>query len=345
MFKVGLHRPALAAWNGESDRPMQEPEGKIPRNLQPDPSDYAMDLDATLRAVVGLRAGIPADASTASSLGTERAGSGVVIRDNGLVLTMGYLIMEAESLWITSADGGAIPGHALAYEPESGFGLVQPLGRLAAPALDCGSAAAFKIGDSAILAAYGGRARAIETRLIARQEFAGSWEYVLDDALFTAPAHPFWGGAALIGADGRLLGIASLILQRGDAAGRRLDMNMVVPIDRLLPVLDDLLRYGHLNRPPRPWLGLYAVETEEALLVGELAAGGPAERAGLQPGDQIVAVGDEPVADLATLWRRVWASGPAGEALRLVIERESRQLHITVITGDRRRFLKAASFH
>ncbi len=87
---------------------------------------------------------------------------------------------------------------------------------------------------------------------------------------------------------------------------------MVVPIQLLVPILDDLLRFGRVNRPPRPWLGLYAMEDDEALVVGGLTDNGPADKAGLRTGDRILAINGAEVPDLAGLWRAVWASGPAG---------------------------------
>ena len=207
------------------------------------------------------------------------------------------------------------------------------------------AASAPEIGDRVIFAAAGGRAHAIATRVVAREEFAGYWEYLLDEAIFTAPAHPFWGGAALIGADGRLLGIGSLILQRGDRKSRRLDMNMIVPITRLEPILGDLLSYGRPNRPPRPWLGLYAVQTEEAVVVGGVSKGGPAERAGVQTGDQVLAVGDAEITDVASLWRRVWEAGPAGSAVRLHLARDAERITVGLVSADRNAFLRAPRLH
>ncbi len=239
---------------------MKNQDWEIPPKLQPAPDDYSFDLERSLRAIVNLKTYVAPDAFTAGTLGTERAGSGVVIRESGLVATIGYLITEAETIWITSSDGRAIQGHALAYDQESGFGLVQALGRLDLPALEMGDSDRLKVGDQVVFGAGGGRHHSIETRVVARQEFAGYWEYVLDDAIFTAPAHPFWGGGGLIGSDGKLLGIGSLILQQGDGKGQRLDMNMVVPIGLLTPIMKDLLSYGRVNRPARPWLGMLATE-------------------------------------------------------------------------------------
>ncbi len=362
---------------------MAKSDWDIPSELQPDPADYTFDLDQALSAVVGLRATAPSDAFTASALGTEREGSGVVIGDDGLLLTMGYLITEVETVWLTSADGRAIPGHALAFDGETGFGLVQPLGKLGLPKLDLGDSSKLALGDAVLFASAGGRRRAIETKVVGRQEFAGYWEYLLDDAIFTAPAHPFWGGGALIGQDGKLLGVGSLILQEGDAKGRRHDMNMIVPIDCLPPILDDLRRFGQVNRPPRPWLGVYAMEDDdmvvpidglrpilddlrrygrvnrparpwlgvyamedgEAVVIGGLADGGPADRAGLRTGDHVLAVEDEEISDLAELWRSVWACGPAGSRVTLMVQRDERRMPVSIATTDRRTLLKAPRLH
>jgi S1-C subfamily serine protease len=323
---------------------MPKAEWDIPLNLQPDPEDYDFDLERTLRAVVGLRANVPNDAYTAGSLGTERTGNGVVIREDGLVLTIGYLVTEAETVWLITADGRAVPGHPLAFDMGTGFGLVQALGRLDLPAIELGDSNKLPVGAEAIVAAGGGRHHAIEAKVVGRQEFAGYWEYLIDNAIFTAPAHPFWSGAALIGRDGRLLGTGSLILQQGDGT-RRTDMNMIVPIALLRPVLDELLATGHAGRAPRPWMGLYAMEGEGGLVVGGLNDDGPAAKAGVQQGDRILAVGDEEVTELASLWRKVWASGPAGATVLLRLGRDSGNVAVRVKTADRASFLLAPRLH
>src|SRR5205809_1706038 len=201
-------------------------EWEIPAELQPKPEDYAFDLDRALGAVLGLHATVPEDAFTAGTLGTERAGSGVLIRKDGLVLTVGYLITEAESIWLASSVGGAVPGHVLAYDQETGFGLVQALGRLSVPAMEMATGMRVGAGDRAILAAEGGRRHAVAATVVARQEFAGHWEYLLDRAIFTAPAHPFWGGAALIAGDGRLIGIGSLPVPHSNGRGLPRDVHV-----------------------------------------------------------------------------------------------------------------------
>jgi len=322
-----------------------ERDWEIPRELQPDPDEYSFDLNRALESVVALSSTVPPDAFTATTLGTERTGSGVVIREDGLVLTIGYLITEAEHVWLRSLGSRPTPGHALAYDQETGFGLVQALGRLALPSLPVGRSDSLRIGDSVVVASGGGRPHAIASKVVARQEFAGYWEYLLDDAIFTAPAHPFWGGAALIGSEGRLLGIGSLLVQRGDGQGRRVDINMCVPIDHLTPILNDLLTFGRVNKPSRPWLGMFAAEQEEGIIVVGLAKGGPAEKAGVQVGDRVVAVGAEESGDLATLWQNVWSAGTAGAEVRLSLMRDEITTTVAIRSADRAQFLRAPTLH
>jgi S1-C subfamily serine protease len=320
-------------------------EWEIPAEIQPKPEDYAFDLDSALGAVLGLQSAIPEDAFSAQTLGTERAGSGVLIRRDGLVLTIGYLITEAESIWLTSSVGGAVPATVLGYDQETGFGLVQALGRLSVSPIELGAGKRVGAGDRAIVAAEGGRRHAIAATVVARQEFAGHWEYLLDRAIFTAPAHPFWGGAALIAQDGTLIGIGSLHVQHSNGRELRRDVNMIVPIDLLPPILDDMLSYGRPNRPPRPWLGLYATEVDDSIVVAGISDRGPASKTGLRPGDRILAVRDEPISSLASLWRRVWASGPAGSEVVLQVARERETMQVRIPSADRSRLLKAPRLH
>lgn len=328
----------------QDDDSTQVPDWEIPANLQPDPEDYGFDLERTLKSVVGLRANVPPDAFTAGTLGTDRVGNGVVIREDGLVLTIGYLITEAETVWLITNDGRAVQGHALAFDQISGFGLVQALGRLNLPAIEFGDSDALKVGAEAVMAAGGGRAHAIEAKVVGRQEFAGYWEYLLDNAIFTAPAHPFWSGSALIGKDGKLLGTGSLILQQGDGK-RRMDMNMIVPVANLRPVLDDLLTTGRVAKPPRPWLGLYAMEGEGGLIVGGVSEKGPAAKAGVQQGDRILALGEDDITDLGTLWRKLWATGPAGTPVTLKLNRDGTPVTVRITSADRTSFLRAPRLH
>ena len=314
-------------------------------SMQPKTEDYGYDLDAALASMAALRATIPGDAFTAETLGTERAGNGVVIREKGVVLTIGYLITEADSIWLHLSDGRAVPGHALGYDQETGFDLVQPLARLDLPGLPIGQSSAAKVGDRVVVGGAGGRQRSVAAKIVDRQEFPGYWEYLLDDAIFTAPAHPNWGGTGLIGPAGDLIGIGSLHVERPREVGAAEHLNMVVPIDLLKPVLDDLLTYGRRNRPPRPWLGLYATEVQDRVLIVGLASRGPAERADLRTGDVVLAVAGTEVEGLADLFRRIWALGNAGVEVPLLIYRDGRTFEVRIPSADRTRFLKGPSLH
>jgi S1-C subfamily serine protease len=317
---------------------------EMPPAAQPKPEDYSFDLDGALAASVGLRAIVPADAFTAETLGTERTGNGVLIRD-GVVLTIGYLITEAETIWLHLSDGRAVPGHVLAYDQETGFGLVQALARVELPALPIGQSKAAKIGDPVVVAGAGGRKHSVVARVVAKQEFAGNWEYVLDEAIFTAPAHPFWGGTAMIGRGGELLGIGSLQVQQVRDTGTPEPLNMIVPIDLLKPILDDLLTMGRPNRPPRPWLGLNATEIDDKIVVARVSTSGPARRANLRTGDIVLAVAGNEVSDLAGFFRAVWSLGKAGVEVPLMVYRDGRTIEVRVTSGDRNRFLKGPSLH
>jgi len=316
----------------------------FPAEMRPRPEDWRFDLDRALESVVLLRAEIPDDAFTAPLLGTERAGNGVVIRDDGLVLTIGYLITEASTIWLTTNKGTVAGGFPVAYDQATGFGLVQPLGKLDVRAIGRGSAASCQVGANVVVAGQGGRPHALKASVFAKREFAGYWEYVLDEAIFTAPAHPQWGGSALIGSEGKLLGIGSLLVQEKIDAGT-IQGNMVVPIDLLEPILEDMVRLGRPNRPPRPWLGIYATEAGAKLAIAGLAPGGPAERAGVQVGDLVAEVAGTRPSSLADLFRRIWKCGTAGCEVALKLVREGKLVDARIVSGDRADFLKKPHLH
>ena len=316
----------------------------FPESLQPKADETQFDLARAMDAVVLVRTEIPEDGFTAGILGTERGGYGVVIREDGLVLTIGYLITEASKIWLTTNRGDVVAGYPLAYDQATGFGLIQPLGKLAAPHLNFGVVADVKVGDSAFVIGHGGRAHALKTRLIGKREFAGYWEYVLDEALFTAPAHPQWGGAALLDAQGDLIGIGSLLVQQ-EVKSESIHVNMFVPIDLLTPILDAMLKTGCSPYPAHPWLGMYTQDPEGKLVVGNVSSGGPAERAGVQAGDMVLGVGTERVHGLAELFRAVWKLGSAGVDVPLTLARAGDVLRITVKSADRNDFLKKPNLH
>lgn len=325
---------------------MSEPaEPVINPAHRPSPDDVPFDLDHALSAVVSLRVKVPEDAFTASSLGTERAGHGVLIGSDGLIVTIGYLIIEAESVWLVGVDGKAVSGHVIGYDQESGLGLVQALEPLNLPVVGIGDSDDLREGDPVILAGSGGIEQAVSARVASRHEFAGYWEYVLDNAIFTAPPHPLWGGAGLFGPDGKLHGIGSLFVQQVPPGEERFDGNMVVPINLLKPVRDDLLTTGGTRKPPRPWLGLYAVEAEGQFVVAGLANDGPAQGADVHVGDLIVAVAGQPVPSLAALFRSIWAVGAAGVEVPLTVLRDGTHVHIRVPSAARADFFKSPRLH
>ena len=314
----------------------------FPSPLQPNAAEAAFDLPRAFDAVVRLAARIPDDAFTAPILGTEREGNGVVIRDNGLIVTVGYLITEADAIWITTNDGRVAPGHPLAYDFATGLGLVLPLQPLGLAPMPLGTAIDVRVDDDVYVIGHGGRAHALKAEVFARREFAGYWEYLLDYALFTSPPHPEWSGAALLDAGGRLIGIGSLFVQEAEDDEVRKG-NMFVPIDELVPILDDLVRTGRPAAPPRPWLGMYANEENHRIVVGGLAPGGPADVAGVRQGDIVVAVADQRVSTLAELFRAVWKMGSAGTEIPITLTRNGATLPVNIRSADRNDFLKRPS--
>jgi len=318
-------------------------EWKVPPAAQPRPEDYSFDLDRALSSVVGIHSIIPADAFTAETLGVERAGNGVVI-GSGLILTVGYLITEAETVWLHFGDGRAVEGTPLGFDQETGFGLVQALAKLDLPALELGSSKAAELGERVVLGGVGGRTRSLAARIAAKQEFAGYWEYVLDEAIFTYPAHPNWGGTGLISAKGELIGVGSLQLERA-REGKNEHLNMVVPIDLLKPILDDLRKFGRVDKPARPWLGVYSTEIEDKVVVVGIAGKGPAARAEIKTGDVVLSVAGHNVSTLAGFYRKVWSLGAAGVEVPLTLYREGVTFDVRVNSSDRAKFLKAPRMH
>lgn len=322
----------------------QSQEWASPESLQPAAEDARFDLARALDAVVLVRAVIPQDAFTAGVLGTERGGYGVVIRADGLILTIGYLLTEASNIWLTTNRGDVVNGWPLAYDQATGLGLIQPLGKLGAPWLERGTTAGVAAGDPVTVIGHGGRAHSLKTNIIAKREFAGYWEYVLDEALFTAPAHPHWSGAPLLDSGGKVIGIGSLLVQQ-DVDGQQVHTNMFVPVELIEPILEDLLKTGRSARPARPWLGMYTQETEGSLAVAGLAPGGPAERAGVQPGDLVLGVAGTRTRGLAEFFRLVWRQGAAGVEVPLSLARAGDVLRVNVKSADRNDFLKKPDLH
>lgn len=314
-------------------------------DLLPKLEDFGFDLKNALSAVVALRTHVPEDAYTASILGDERAGNGILINASGLVLTIGYLVTEAETIWITGNDGQVVAGCVQGYDQETGFGLIQALGKLDLPHLDLGDSEAVSEGDRVVFAGHGGTQGAVVAEVIGVREFAGYWEYLLDEAVFTAPAHPNWGGGAVISENGQLVAVGSLFVQQSGDGEQPVDGNMAVPINLLKPILDDLLSRGSACRKPRPWLGLFGTEIEDHLMVAALSEDGPADQADVNVGDVLVKVAGRSVDTLADFFRQVWSLGPAGIDVPITINRDGETFELTIESIDRNSLLKSPRLH
>ncbi len=317
----------------------------IPKEWQPDPADYSFDLNRRLDSIVSIRTRIPDEGMTASMLGTERGGHGIVINDKGLIVTIGYIITEADSVWLVTNHGETIQGHVVAYDQRSGFGLVQALGKLDLLPVTLGSSASIGLGERMLVAGSGGIEYCTKVVMTGIREFAGYWEYLLERAFFTSPAHPFWSGAALLGENGNLYGIGSLIVQAVDSDGKERSVNMIIPIDELTHILDELIQYGQTTLPPRPWMGWYVQDTTEGPVVAGVVDNGPADEALIQSGDEITKINDIEVGDLASIHRAVWAAGEAGVTIDVEYLREG-VVDIAIVTSaDRNRLLATGSVH
>jgi len=288
-------------------------------------------------AVVSITAHVPEDAMSAGLLGTERVGHGVRIRPDGLIATIGYIVHEAENLWIGSRET-VVPGFVIGYDFDSGLALVKPSLPLHGPTMKLGRADSLTIGDAVTVVSSGGKEPVIEARVVAKQEFAGRWEYVLDEAVFTSPPHDSWSGAALVDRDGRLCGLGSLVIQGFEASGSSSTVNMFVPIELLEPIIDEICEHGRRSTPPRPWLGMLVHDDHNDLTVVGVYRNCPADKAGLRPGDVIVAIDDEPVEGLANMFRRVWSLGSAGVDVPLNVLRNTEKVQLKVRSGDRAGF-------
>ena len=317
---------------------------EVEKHLRPSADDLAFDLDQALSSLVVLRAKVPKDAFTAQTLGTERLGNGIVINESGLVLTIGYLITEAEEVTLITNDERRVPAHALGYDAVTGFGLAHALEPLDLPPLPIGDSRKLEGEAPVLVAGGGGRAHTVAAHLIGRAPFAGYWEYLLDEALFTAPGHPHWSGAALIGPTGALVGVGSLQMNQEGPGGHTQAINMSVPIELLPPILDDLAR-GRPAQAPRPWLGVYAHDSEGKVVVMDVSEGGPADRAEVRGGDVVLAVGGHKVASLAEFYTRLWALGPAGVTAPLRLRREGDVFEVMVKSGDRAARMKKRRFN
>ena len=297
--------------------------------------------EEVIGAIVGLRSIVPMDARTAPTLGTERVGSGVVIDEEGLILTIGYLILEASSVSVSTRSSSNIDAKIVAYDHATGFGLVRATKPLGVTKLEFGNSSDLKVGDPVLAISNGGAQPIVPARVVSRRDFPGYWEYLLEDAIFIAPPHRFFSGSALIGLENRLVGIGSLIVSDAAETGENSTPgNMFVPIDALKPILKSLVATGRDPNPSRPWIGVYTEEYRGHVFVTRVADDSPALRADVKPNDIILKVGDHRVSDMAAFYRAMWSLGEAGVSVPLLVLRDSETLSITVTSGDRYEWLK-----
>ena len=296
-------------------------------------------VEEILKAIVKIKASVPKEAFTAGTLGTEREGHGILIDEKGHVLTIGYLIVEAETVEVVGPDGKSVDATFVGYDQATGFGLVRAEKPLGAIPMKLGESSKVKEGDPLLVAGYGEADAVIASRVISRKEFAGYWEYLLDEPILTAPAYLNFGGAALIDPNGQLVGIGSLFTQMAIPGLGSISCNLFVPIDLLKPILDDLKAKGRSSKPPRPWLGINSEETHGRVFITQITRGGPAEKGGLKAGDLILAVDGKPVSGLADFYRKIWSLGAAGVDVPLRVLRGVEMQEIKIRSGDRYQFL------
>ncbi len=307
--------------------------------LVADASYAQMQAKEVLKAVVKVRAKIPDSAVTAPLLGTEREGNGILIDSDGFILTIGYLILESNMVEVTDPEGQVIKAKYIGYDYETGFGLIQAEKLLGVAPLKLGSATELRQGDPALVAGHKGSEDVVGVRIVYRGEFVGYWEYLLENAIYTTPPYQNYGGAALIGPDGSLLGVGSIFTRIAVAEFGAVPANMFVPIDLVKPILNDLKTSGRSRQPQKPWLGVFTEEAHGKLFITRVTSGGPGEKSSLQAGDIILKVNQQPVEGQADFYRKVWAIGDAGVEVPISILRETEIKEIRINSIDRYQLL------
>ncbi len=300
-------------------------------------------LSDLVSAVVRIKTFINPDGRSVSSLGREREGAGILLDESGLILTIGYLMVEAHSAEVITNAGRTLPATVVGYDHETGFGLLRTLEPIKTKPLPIGRSADVKEQDRALVVSFGGAGMVVPVNVVSKRVFAGSWEYLVPDALFTTPPHPAWSGAALVNREGKLVGVGSLIV--GDATGKKESApgNMFVPIDLLMPIMGDLLADGRVSGPGKPWLGVAAEEMGGELRVSRVTPQSPAEKAGIKRGDVVIGVGGDVTPTLPEFYRKLWSTGNAGVTVPLDIKQSGSTRRIDVPSVNRLDHLKLRS--
>ena len=296
-------------------------------------------LQEAADAVVAVRTKALSDARSNASLGPQRSGSGVLIAPSGLVLTIGYLILEADEVEITDSAGRSFPASVVAYDHATGFGLLRPIGPVAVKPIALGASHSIEQLDRLMFATAGEGGVSVTT-VVSRRPFAGYWEYLIDGAIFTAPPRGDHSGAALINKEGELVGIGSLFVMDAMTPGERLPGNMFVPIDLLKPILAEMIETGRQKAGRRPWIGINSVEDDGRVKVLRVTKDGPADVAGLRPGDIILSIGGEKVRELPDFYRRLWSAGEPGAEVALTVLQGVELREMKVKSIDRLDFIR-----
>ncbi len=305
-----------------------------PQSAATESPAYQHLVDAA-HAVVALKVKAIPNARSNATLGDERAGSGVLIAPQELVLTIGYLILEADQVEITASNGRTVPATVVAYDHATGFGLLRPLAPLDVKAIRLGASGKVEALDRLLVASGASQDAVSVATVVSKREFAGYWEYLIDDAIFTSPPRADFGGAALINKEGELVGIGSLFVMDAGAPGERLPGNMFVPVDLLKPVLPEMIETGRQKGGVRPWLGINSRELEGRLHVMRVSSGSPAEKAGIAAGDIILQVSGEKVESLPAFYKRLWSSGNPGVEVTLKVLKGTDVQEVRIRTMDR----------
>ncbi|MBM3556740.1 MAG: serine protease, partial [Alphaproteobacteria bacterium] len=269
-----------------------------------------------------------------------RDGNGIVIDDSGLVLTIGYLVIEAMAVTVRDVADRPVSAEVIGYDHDTGFGLVRAERPLGVRPLRFGDPKTVAAGDSVLVIGHGGEGGAIPAYVMSKRHFAGYWEYMLDEAIFTAPPHPNWGGTALVDKDGKLIGVGSLFVQDSVRGAVAVPGNMFVPIDLLRPIFADLLANGRRSGPQRPWLGVLSNDQLGAVVITRVTPESPAAKAGLKPGDIVAGVGDKAVSSVMDFYRALWAMGDAGTSIPLAVVRRDGPVSVEVKSGNRYDYLQ-----
>lgn len=302
-----------------------------------DPASAYQHLADAAGAVVGIKVKALPNARSNATLGQERTGSGVVFAPQGLILTIGYLILEADQVEVTTNAGRTVPATVAAYDHATGFGLLRPFVPLGVKPISLGASAGIDALDRLLVAGSGGAGEdglSVAT-VVSRRQFVGYWEYLIENAIFTSPPRADFGGAALINRDGELVGIGSLFVMDAMAPGERLPGNMFVPIDLLKPVLEEMIATGRQKAGSRPWLGVSSLEEDGRLKVMRVSADSPAEKAGIAPGDIILGLSGEKVEKLADFYTRLWSAGAPGVEVTLELLKGTEVREVKVQSVDR----------